>query len=127
MNLIHEFDHSLGSDQLDFRIRRTLEYASRNLGSDLPLSRLATITGVSQWHLCRLFKAELGLPPGRCIKLLRLKLAADLLANTALSVKEVMAAVGIDDQSHFVRDFESIVGVSPRKYRIQVHKQNRAS
>ncbi len=125
MNLLDEFDKQLASGEIDFRIRRILKYARCNLQRNLSLTQLAMISNVSVWHTCRLFRAELGLSPGRCIKLMRLTSAADLLANTSLSVKEVMAAVGINDESHFVRDFESVVAQSPSQYRIRSHTQKK--
>src|SRR5690348_58941 len=71
---------------IHFRLRHTLEYVRCNLGGNLSLSRLAMAGNTSVWHICRLFKSELGISPARYIKLLRLKCAADLLATTSLSV-----------------------------------------
>jgi AraC family transcriptional regulator len=119
MNAIEELDIHFASGELDFRIRYTLDYARNNLTSDLSLAQLARINGISSWHLCRLFTAGLGLSPVHCIKLLRLRAAADLLAKTALSVKEIGTAVGINNQSHFVRDFRVVFGQSPKQYRLK--------
>lgn len=111
----------------DIRLRCALEYARCNLRSDLSLQHLAMIINVSVWHICRLFRKELGVSPARCVKLLRLKCAADLLANTFLSVKEVMASVGINDASHFARDFRSFTGEFPAEYRARIRKQAAAN
>jgi AraC-like DNA-binding protein len=43
--------------------------------------------------------------------------ACELLRTSFLSVKEVMALVGWADESHFVRRFKRVVGVSPTRYR----------
>jgi len=45
--------------------------------------------------------------------------AANLLVATFLSVKEIIARVGFTDESHFVRDFKRIYGVTPTEYRKQ--------
>jgi len=111
----------------DFRLQCTLEYARSNLRHDLSLRRLATITNVSPSHICRLFRDELGISPARCVKLLRLKCAANLLVHTPLSVKEVMASVGINDASHFVRDFRGFTGEFPAEYRSRIRKQETAN
>lgn len=103
-----------------FKLRTMMEYASSNLRGDLSLPRLATVTNLSIWHVCRLFKTELGISPVRYVKLLRLKCAAHLLASTSLSVKEVMAFVGINDESHFVRDFRKFAGDFPSRYRSRI-------
>lgn len=106
----------------DFRLRRAFEYAKSNLQLDLSLPRLAMVTNLSVWHICRLFRDELGISPARYVKLLRLRCAADLLVNTPLSVKEVAAAVGINDVSHFVRDFRNVTGEYPVEYRRRFRK-----
>ena len=43
--------------------------------------------------------------------------AATLLTTTFLSVKEIVRCVGGTDESHFVRDFKRIYGVTPSEYR----------
>ena len=51
------------------------------------------------------------------LKQLRLLKAAQLLTSTPLSVKEICAAVGYQDFSHFVRDFRQAHGYRPSEYR----------
>lgn len=43
--------------------------------------------------------------------------AKDLLESSFLSVKEIAFQVGLNDESHFVRDFKSTYGFSPALYR----------
>lgn len=43
--------------------------------------------------------------------------AKDLLESSFLSVKEIAYQVGLNDESHFVRDFKSTYGFSPALYR----------
>ncbi len=127
MIMLDQFERLATAANTDFRLRRAFEYAKSNLQLDLSLSRLAMITNVSVWHICRLFRNELGISPVRYIKFLRLRCAADLLAKTPLSVKEVMAAVGINDGSHFVRDFKRFTGEFPAQYRARIRKQTTVS
>ncbi len=123
LSVIHGFETRSGFDELELRVRSTINYVRHNLSANLSLAQLAKINGISSWHCCRLFTATIGLSPSRCIKLLRLKAAADLLTGTTMSVKEVAAAVGINSQSHFVRDFQATFGCSPKKYRMQHRNQ----
>ena len=44
--------------------------------------------------------------------------AKDLLESSFLSVKEIAYQVGLNDESHFVRDFKSTYGFSPALYRL---------
>jgi GT2 family glycosyltransferase len=73
-------------------------------------------------RLRHLFKAEIGTTPSQYLKRLRLERARTQVATTFLSVKEIMAEVGLADESHFVRDFQRAFGMSPRQYRA-VHRQ----
>lgn len=47
--------------------------------------------------------------------------AQELLETTFLSVKEIMAKVGVTDESHFVRDFKRFHGCTPAQYRARFH------
>jgi AraC-like DNA-binding protein len=44
-------------------------------------------------------------------------MARNLLETTFLNIKEIMNKVGVKDESHFVRDFKVICGVTPAQYR----------
>jgi len=48
---------------------------------------------------------------------LRMQKAAKLLATSRLSVKQIMALVGYDNKSHFVRHFRRLFGQAPSEYR----------
>jgi transcriptional regulator GlxA family with amidase domain len=123
MLVLDHFERLVSAANTDYRLRNAFEYAKSNLRRDLSLPRIATITNVSVWHICRLFRHEIGISPVRYVKLLRLRCAADLLTKTSLSVKEVMASVGINDESHFVRDFRKFTGEFPVEYRARIRRQ----
>ena len=57
------------------------------------------------------------MPPIRYLRLLRMERAKNLLESSFLSVKEIAFQVGLNDESHFVRDFKSTYGFSPALYR----------
>ena len=57
------------------------------------------------------------MPPIRYLRLLRMERAKGLLESSFLSVKEIAYQVGLNDESHFVRDFKSTYGYSPALYR----------
>ncbi len=119
-----EFEQRLAGSHADFRLRLILEHARSHLHRSLSLPELAKHANVSVWHVCRLFRRDLGVPPLHCIKMLRLRSAATLLATSCLSVKEVMASVGINDESHFVKDFKAFFGESPLSYRASAHARS---
>ena len=84
---------------------------------ELSLAEFAQSVNLSVWRLCHIFKSNVGMPPIRYLRLMRMERAKDLLESSFLSVKEIAFQVGLNDESHFVRDFKSTYGFSPALYR----------
>ena len=84
---------------------------------ELSLAEFAQSVNLSVWRLCHIFKSDVGMPPIRYLRQLRMERAKDLLESSFLSVKEIAFQVGLNDESHFVRDFKSTYGYSPALYR----------
>ena len=85
---------------------------------ELSLGEFAQSVNLSVWRLCHIFKSDVGMPPIRFLRLLRMERAKHLLESSFLSVKEIAYQVGLNDESHFVRDFKSTYGFSPALYRL---------
>jgi transcriptional regulator GlxA family with amidase domain len=86
---------------------------------ELSLAQCAQSVNLSVWRLCHIFKSDVGMPPIRYLRQLRMERAKHLLESSFLSVKEIAFQVGLNDESHFVRDFKSTYGYSPALYRSQ--------
>ena len=84
---------------------------------ELSLGEFAQSVNLSVWRLCHIFKSNVGMPPIRYLRLLRMERAKGLLESSFLSVKEIAYQVGLNDESHFVRDFKSTYGYTPALYR----------
>jgi AraC family transcriptional regulator len=93
------------------------DYIEENIGSDLSLEALAGLTGLSRFHFARAFKATTGLPPHQYVLKARMETAKRLLAQSALSVQEIGAAVGFKTAPQFSRAFGRFAGASPGTYR----------
>ncbi|HKR11409.1 MAG TPA: helix-turn-helix transcriptional regulator [Pyrinomonadaceae bacterium] len=91
---------------------------------ELCLSEFAQSVNLSVWRLCHIFKSDVGMPPMRYLRLLRMERAKFLLESSFLSVKEIAYRVGLNDESHFVRDFKSTYGSSPALYRSHFRRNN---
>ncbi|HVF27600.1 MAG TPA: AraC family transcriptional regulator [Pyrinomonadaceae bacterium] len=98
-------------------MRKVIALMQEHYNRDLTLGKLADSVHLSVWHLCHLFKTETGKPPAQFLKSIRMEEARRLLESTLLSVKEVVNKVGMNDQSHFVKDFKKVYGHTPTKYR----------
>lgn len=93
------------------------ELSCSDLREPISLQRLATKLNLSLSRFRHLFAQFVGVSPARYLKKMRLVRARHLLERRLLIVKEVAAAVGINDVSHFVRDYESVYGESPSESR----------
>jgi AraC-like DNA-binding protein len=73
--------------------------------------------GLNKRTLQRLFAKYAGVSPKWVIQRYRLHEAAEQLATGAsASLSAIALNLGYSDQAHFVRDFKSIVGISPAAY-----------
>ncbi len=103
---------------MDHRVQKVIGTMKSDLCCEVCPSDLAQVVNLSYSHLRHLFTVETGLSPAQYLKMLRLQHARQLLEETFLSVKEIMTKVGLKDESHFVRDFKRMYGVSPTKHRL---------
>jgi AraC-like DNA-binding protein len=104
---------------LDKRVEKILEMMRADVRGELTLTEFAQSVNLSVWRLSHIFKSDVGMPPIKYLKLLRMERAKGLLESSFLSVKEIAFRVGLNDESHFVRDFKSTYGHSPTTYRAQ--------
>src|SRR4026209_104649 len=104
---------------MDKRVEKIIEIMREDVRGELSLGEFAQSVNLSVWRLCHIFKSDVGMPPMRYLRLLRMERAKDLLESSFLSVKEIGYRVGLNDESHFVRDFKSTYGFSPALYRSQ--------
>jgi AraC family transcriptional regulator, arabinose operon regulatory protein len=81
------------------------------------ITELAADVNLSASRLAHLFREETGTPPARYLHDLRLSRARVLLERTSLSINQVMNCVGLNDPSHFTRDFKRAYGMPPSHLR----------
>ncbi len=96
-------------------VARARDYLAANALRRVPLEILATVSGLSKFHLLRVFKSQTGLTPWRYQTQLRIDLARRLLA-AGEPAGQVAVACGFVDQSHMTRRFRQLVGVTPAAY-----------
>jgi AraC-like DNA-binding protein len=78
-----------------------------------PVRRLARVSGASEAHFARSFKAAFGVPPHRYLLTRRLERAAAMLRETERSITEVAFETGWNSLGTFGRTFRDVTGVSP--------------
>lgn len=97
-------------------ILRACEYLQDCSNENVSLSQLASIAGLSEFHLSRVFTKEIGVPPHTYQLQVRLKKATDLIASGKTLV-EASLETGFYDQSHFQKAFKKKFGVTPGQYK----------
>ena len=95
------------------QLRRVLDHIQEHLGSDLSLSELAGIAGVSASHLKSLFKESTGLPVHQYVIRRRVDYAVELLSSGKRRLSEVALQAGFADQSHMARCMRRLIGMTP--------------
>lgn len=109
---------SLKHECSDRRLRAAIDFLlAHDLKRKFRIVQLSRHLNLSTTRVHHLFHEQFGLSPGQIFKLRRMQRAKELLESTFLSVKEVMAVVGLNDLSHFVRDFKQTFGSSPSELR----------
>jgi AraC-like DNA-binding protein len=98
-------------------LRVAIEFMQQHLDRPVRGEEISARTGLSRTHFNRLFRRHLGTSPMSYFIAQRMAWAAHLLSATALSVKEIAAAIGYDDPLYFSARFKKHTGVSPREYR----------
>ena len=104
---------------MDRRVEITISTIEEKLSQRFQIEGLAKQANISVSYLRHMFKSETGLTVAQYVKRVRMQHAEHLLANTFLSVKEVMNMVGITNESYFSREFRKAHGAPPRQYRVQ--------
>jgi AraC-like DNA-binding protein len=96
-------------------VRRALERLRGALDEPLTLDDLAAHADLDKYHLCRAFRAQIGMPPHTYLTRLRIMRAKQLLESGVRPI-EVAPHVGFYDQSQLNRHFRRLVGTTPGRY-----------
>jgi len=110
----------------DGRLRRILQMIESR--PSRKIHELALECNLSGSHLQHLVKQSTGLGLGHLLTEQRMLLAADFLAHTNLSIKQIASVVGYEHSPSFTRAFERHFRLAPSCYRQTggSHKMNQA-
>ena len=103
-------------------VAKTIAYIEKNYMYRLTLASISANVNLSSSYLCRVFKSEVGTSITSYLNNLRIRKAATLIKEQDLSLKEISAMVGIDDQLYFSRLFKKCMGISPSEYGKKFHQ-----
>jgi len=101
----------------DETIQKAIITIKQNLHQKIALTDIGEKSGLSYVQFIRRFKQATGLTPSNYIALLRMQKAKSMLSNTELTIKEVAAACGFEDEYYFSNFFKKQLGISPTFFR----------
>ncbi len=82
-----------------------------------PVARIARTLDTSPFHLARVFRSEVGMPPHQYLVQLRLIAALSRLRAGARDLSRLALEVGFCHHSHFTAVFREALGYTPRQVR----------
>lgn len=99
-------------------IDRIMEHVERNIGNpNYSVEELSSDVAMHRMNLYRKLQSITGMTPSEFLRTMRLKRAAQLLAQDAnLSVTEVSEMVGFNTPKYFTRYFREMFGCTPSQY-----------
>lgn len=96
-------------------VRRAKELLRERLDGAVTLDALAAHAELDKFHLCRAFRAQVGMPPYAYLTHLRVARAKQLLRE-GVRASDVAPLVGLYDQAQLTRHFRKLVGTTPARY-----------
>ena len=98
-------------------IKKVFGYIQEHIAENFSLDDAASFAGVSSFYLSKLFKEETGETFINYVTDRRLEKGRIMLCETELSIKEISAEIGYNDQNYFSRIFKNKFGISPTDFR----------
>jgi AraC family transcriptional regulator len=97
------------------RINRIASYIDDNLSQQLTLNDLAKISGISVFHLHRLFQLYTGEPLAGYLRRQRIARGMkEIASGSSRSVIEIAIDLGYENTSAFIRAFKKRFGMTPK-------------
>ncbi|WP_342480152.1 AraC family transcriptional regulator [Paenibacillus sp. FSL L8-0340] len=101
--------------ELTMEIKSICQYIESHYMESITLNQLTGLTGLSKYHLLRLFTKQKGISPYCYLETIRINHAKRLLEQGMLPI-EVTLLTGFSDQSHFTNFFKKLIGLTPKQY-----------
>ena len=105
------------SENIPAVIQEIRSYLLTHYTEKITLAGLSAQFNLNQFYLQKQFKRYTGQSPTEYVIYLRLKHAKELMLTSQLSISEISYAVGIENTSHFTRQFKAQEGMTPQEFR----------
>jgi len=104
----------------DHDVSAALQFIRREQGKGISVSRVAEEVALSRRGLEKRFRQTIGRTILEEIQLVRLERAKRLLLETTYPISKVAQIAGFGSTGYFIQFFQSRVGKTPRKYRVDM-------
>ena len=94
-----------------------LQYIEKNYSGQIKLGDMAQTAGITEQHLCRLFKKNFQMRPMEYLAKVRIQHAKEMLVYSEKNISEIARAAGFPDNSYFSALFKKYEGTTPGEYR----------
>jgi len=101
------------------QIRPAINYIDANYDKSMTLAEIARASHLSVSRLAHVFKEQMGITLIDYVTSVRIEQAKHLLLATDQSCTEICFEVGYNNQSYFTRTFKTLVGMTPRQFRVR--------
>lgn len=96
---------------------KAIKYIKEHYGEKISVSDIASSLFVSENHLIRVFKKDVGATPHKYLNDYRILTGAYLLRSSELGIEEIAESVGFSTSSLFITTFKRTYGCTPKEYR----------
>ncbi len=111
---VHALKHAETGNPHAEKVR---QYILTHLTQPIDIDMIAENTGISRYHLSRLFKQSFGVSIGTYLCDERIEAAKELLVSTQEPVARIAVLLQFCDQSYFSAVFRRKTGMTPGQYR----------
>ncbi len=105
----------LGGMNAHHAVARIKRYLLEKYAESVSLDELVALSGLSRFHLVRIFAKYVGMTPHAFQIKVRINAARELL-KAGVPPVNVATDIGFSDQSHFTRHFKKAWGTTPSRY-----------
>ena len=106
-----------GAPELPAAVLRALERMRLYYHQPTKVAELAAMSGMSESHFSRMFKAAMGTSPIDWLRRERINQAKRRLIESDDAIKEIAQQVGYSDQFFFSKDFKKMTSLTPTQFR----------
>ncbi|MEM1484936.1 AraC family transcriptional regulator [Oscillospiraceae bacterium PP1C4] len=113
-----DFENRLVFEHHHQAIINVIIYINENYIKDITIEDAAKMAMLSRSYFCYLFKIISGSTFIEYLNERRIYNASEMLKHSQTMITQICFDVGFNNVSHFNRVFKSIMGISPRQYRV---------